>query len=667
MEKISYIHLFIYEVKGPDKKSYPRDPNEFEPESKISVYKLDDYNKRIFYQYTPTPSKVTQYINYTPYSIRNIPYSFNELSIKKKNENTLIVPKEIKDKSSNKSLLFSKDIIKNKNSNNKISNKDLNNNLPFLYKLYTSLPARIYTDYILDISKNKGFKNKLNDIYVKLNKLIKDNTIILKNYLKKNSAYKDDKNISELKNKSEIIYNLFENEKKIIIIGDNHGSFHSFFRIILRLYIKKIIRPGYKLKDNYKLILLGDILDRGNYATEILFILFNLMVNNNTEDNLNVIIIRGNHEVEDQYGHYFFQNELKIKLKSIPDYNIKKTEDLITEFFKFCPSAIILKHFNTRYWLCHGGFPINFIKKESFLSQFFKKNKSIEQNINIEPDITYIDDIIYKKISLKIKNKNNDNFIYVNNQDNLSSEIRWNDFNTINNSVCSHRNPDYSFYDRTKLNCKIKVIGRTDLLNFLEYLDIDFIIRGHSDDYSNAMLLCENNASSIPFFYLNKKENMEYYNNSGNKTNILTYKYNDNDKKCDNEIVTINPKNFKKTESKVKDKKLFPVLTISNNCDKGRMLYSDCFIILDPDKDKVIFKKTNRSTLTTLNKSNIALNNSNIANYNYRNSNNKNDDNYNYNNELNKDLDENTYEKLKENFKSSSTVFNKNLNSSFFV
>lgn len=205
MEKISYIHTFIYEVKGPDKESYAKDPkriifNEY-PKIHISEYKIDDYNKKIYYQYKPTPTKTIAYEDYTPYSIRNIPYSFNELSIKKKNENTLIVPKEIKNKSSNRSFLFSKDIIKNKNknSNNKILNKDLNNNLPFLYKLYTSLPARINTAYILNIIKNKGFKSKLNDIYFKLNKLIEDNTTILKNYLKRNSAYKNDRNISELK------------------------------------------------------------------------------------------------------------------------------------------------------------------------------------------------------------------------------------------------------------------------------------------------------------------------------------------------------------------------------------------------------------------------------------------------------------------------------------
>lgn len=82
---------------------------------------------------------------------------------------------------------------------------------------------------------------------------------------------------------------------------------------------------------------------------------------------------------------------------------------------------------------------------------------------------------------------------------------------------------------------------------------------------------------------------MEYYNYYGKGNNILTYKY--IDKKCNNEIVTINPKNFKKSESRVKDKKIFPVLTISNNYDKGRLQYSDYFIILDSDKDRVSFKK----------------------------------------------------------------------------
>ena len=49
------------------------------------------------------------------------------------------------------------------------------------------------------------------------------------------------------------------------MFGDFHGSFHTFFRLMLRLEFSGILTK-YKLKEGYKMVFCGDILDRGQYA-----------------------------------------------------------------------------------------------------------------------------------------------------------------------------------------------------------------------------------------------------------------------------------------------------------------------------------------------------------------------------------------------------------------
>ena len=507
----SYIHLFIYEVKGPKKS-------------------------------------------------KNAEYSFNGLKIKNNDdpENSLIIPKELKNNiKSNKSKLFSKNIIINSKTNN-ISKTISNNNIPFLYRIYKTLPARLTIDKILNVPMYGDLKE---NIYKKIGELFEKNTDILKNFVKKNV----------IENNSEIIYKLNASaENKIILIGDNHGSFHSFFRIILRLYIKGIITRGYKLKENYKLILLGDIVDRGNYSVELLFILLNLMKNNNNENNLNVILIRGNHEVRIQFEHNGFWKEYSKKLKDINNIN-----NIIDGFFKYCPSAIILNHLNTKYWLCHGGFPL-------------------------------------KYTDYNLKNNN----IYINDKNIEYSQIRWNDFNGDTMSVCSKNRGGCALKDQ------IYNIGNIDLLKFLKDSSIDFIIRGHTDSLSNAMLLINNTIikKQEPFFYLNDtKDLLNYENSNTNGINILDYKYTFNSKMND-EIVTINPNEFKKAGVKINNNlELLPVLTISNNSDIGRMLYSDSYIIISSDNKSVINKKGMKQVFISNIKYDALKNNNIRQNLNYEN------------------------------------------------
>ena len=80
---------------------------------------------------------------------------------------------------------------------------------------------------------------------------------------------------------------------------------------------------------------------------------------------------------------------------------------------------------------------------------------------------------------------------------------------------------------------------------------------------------------------MNNLSNINYYKKYiNNINNVLYYKNKDKYLKSDNEIVSIDAKKFNKNEILVGKLKLFPVLTISNNCDIGRMQYSDSFLII---------------------------------------------------------------------------------------
>ena len=502
----SFIHLFIYEVKGP----------------------LNNDKE----------------------------YSFNPLILKKNNNNnnnnnnSFIIPKEIINNKNN-SKIFTIDIIKNrknsinnnfynlikKNKNKKnflslflfnYSNKKLSYDFNILYELYKKYSARLSIEKLQLLNKNPiSIKIKKN-IYLKIKNLLEINTIIFKKYLEDN--LKINSNIKKLQNSSDIIYNIDSN-KKIIVIGDIHGSFHSFFRIILRFYIQGIIKNDYMLDENYQIIFLGDVIDRGNYSMEVLYIILRLIKKNNINNNLSIILIRGNHEETDTYKYYGFKKEINLKTP--------KMNDNFVNFFKYCPSAIILNNNGTRYWLCHGGFQIS-------------------NN--------------YKKYNEKIVINNN----------NPLSQIRWNDFSGNDKTKCSDRNECLNY---------LKIIGNKDLFEFLNQLQINFIIRGHNDNYSNAMLLKENNIDENYidekfFFFLNNVENKNIINNSINNS-IIKYKIpHKKSKKCLNEILTIYPKNFEKKSFTINsDIKLLPVLTISNNSDLDRTQYSDSYIIISNDKD----------------------------------------------------------------------------------
>ncbi len=365
------------------------------------------------------------------------------------------------------------------------------------------------------------------------------------------------------------VFNInFNISDKIICFGDFHGSFHTFIRNLFRLHLLGILdlsNGQYKINRGYRLIFLGDLIDRGNYGLDVLYILSQFIIQNNTKNDLKIIINRGNHEVEPDYNKYGFKKEYKFKL------NQNKTTDLLfSKFFSFLPSAIILNHGNTRYWMCHGGIPINFEINENTME------------LKDKPPFNFID-------TPDLKNKN---ILFINSNTELKipNQIRWNDFSGKENSEINEKRKAKNGSEG------IYVVGTNYLKSFLNLNKIDFIIRGHQDSYFNSFIFTnpgdKYNLSKVPlsnnipvinsnivetntdintFFHKTPKVNLEEFNLSNGAVAMIDVL---------NTMETTGFLKKTKTFKQIGGKTFFPVVTISTNTDNDRPLTRDSFMMI---------------------------------------------------------------------------------------
>jgi hypothetical protein len=445
----------------------------------------------------------------------------------------------------NNHLLLTKDPL---NSPHHLKNK--------YYKLYKN-------EFAKKDRSNQVYKFDLDTFKKLLNSTI---CIYKKNLINYKPSINIDKEIDMMKadNEGYIRKINITNKDKIIICGDFHGSFHTFFRTILRLHIYGVLNiETYTINDNYKLIFLGDIIDRGEYSLEIFEILFKFIHNDKNNDK--IIINRGNHETADTARMEAFFSEIA---KIINSYSEKRDFfNNMIYFFRLCPSAIILHNINTNtnYWLCHGYIP---------------------HNNNI--DCKIIDLINHNDDILRISN---------------IQEIMWNDPAFETNIFKTAIN-----YPRdTRGDKGIYLIGLERLHEFRVNTNIHFIVRGHNDNYANACLLSNRNTLSSnldttqqnsKFFELGNKsvyiENQNFLNTNLSNKLSLPNQYIDGSV----ENIFMNGDWTIDTEKyPCQNFKVYPILTISTNTDQGRSLTCDSFIVLHTtinsrDRNESILKIT---------------------------------------------------------------------------
>ena len=218
---------------------------------------------------------------------------------------------------------------------------------------------------------------------------------------------------------------------KFIIMGDLHGSFATFIRHLLRFRKLGIIDENCKLLNNYKLIFLGDIVDRGVYGYEIMMLLYCLLIINPND----VYINQGNHEEIGTNVRYGLKDQMITQFDNT-DFFFKINNNMGLQ-----SSAIILKNpLNDKYvYMAHGGLPIKDLKLSDELN-----NISLNKRIFVSSEI--------------------------------GENIRWNDFTT--QAPTTYNNVrQIGYFIGTNEQNRAKDIG------------ISLIIRGHNDGIFNTKLI----------------------------------------------------------------------------------------------------------------------------------------------------------------------------------
>lgn len=125
--------------------------------------------------------------------------------------------------------------------------------------------------------------------------------------------------------------NLVELKDPVTVVGDIHGQFYDFLRILE-------IGGNFELT---KYLFLGDYVDRGSFSIEVLLLLYAIKINYKST----VFMIRGNHECRQLSSFFNFRAECLHK------YDLE-VYDTIMDSFDALPIACIV---NNKFLAVHGG------------------------------------------------------------------------------------------------------------------------------------------------------------------------------------------------------------------------------------------------------------------------------------------------------------------------
>lgn len=150
------------------------------------------------------------------------------------------------------------------------------------------------------------------------------------------------------------------------IRGDLHGDIVSLLQQLQVLQENNIIDDSFTItKKNYKILFLGDYVDRGYYGLEVIYTILRLMIANPE----NVIAVRGNHEDINLNDRDGFSVEI---CQKFGDPSGRKRR-AIARMYDYLPSALYLGFEQTNsvhnfIQCCHGGFELGF-NQNPFLSE----------------------------------------------------------------------------------------------------------------------------------------------------------------------------------------------------------------------------------------------------------------------------------------------------------
>ena len=384
---------------------------------------------------------------------------------------------------------------------------------------------KLNDEYNVDSSKDNKINNILNNselinYFDKLYNDDKQGQIYLEEKFKNVIQEKLDYLIPEIKNLYKKKYNLeykkdyiikeyLSENSKIIYLGDYHSSIHSLIEVIEYLQKEKILDDEYKLIDDYYIVFLGDIVDRGPYGIECLYIIYLLFYINNINKN-KIFLLNGNHEEKIVYDNYGFNFEMENQF--VEKTNGNYTKQILEEIIEYLPLALFIKKSNDNskwYQFCHGG---------------------IDYKYQI-----YNPHLIFNFLN----NNNNNNLLYLDYENNENIGFLWSDFGSNGISNPNYERPMYNNEEveevLKKFNIMTIISGHQDLTNYA------FLLKNNSDDESNNYVLDEiyKNYKLYTFktdqfinnYGFEEKKDGDYYNEIRTKFNIDKQKKESNEQK----------------------------------------------------------------------------------------------------------------------------------------
>lgn len=195
-----------------------------------------------------------------------------------------------------------------------------------------------------------------------------------------------------------------EEKCNVIVIGDLHGNYKALYQIIQNLIDRNILSKDLKIKAGYKIVSLGDYIDRGSYSPQVLSFLIILKLIN-PED---YIMLRGNHETEavvdsiiphlnsvdkqsiEYLKHYDFianiliqfskegKNTIALKdmayvSEDMEDYFIF-IKNLFIDFFSLLPTVFYLQVSDKTFMFNHAGYAEDYLFENQLLPQFLSSD-----------------------------------------------------------------------------------------------------------------------------------------------------------------------------------------------------------------------------------------------------------------------------------------------------
>jgi hypothetical protein len=325
-----------------------------------------------------------------------------------------------------------------------------------------------------------------------------------------------------------------------IVFGDLHGSFHAFVRSMKRLQIMGIINEKLELQPNYVMIFLGDIVDRGNFGMEIMYVILKLMHENWGR----VFLNKGNHEEEEIQIHYGFRSELSKKCGNRDLFN-----QLHEKLYSRLPSSILItdpNRQNNNLYLSHGGFPILNLGRRGATEE--KTKETWDQIFKTKPTSACQ---ICSKSSFERR------FIL---DKYTATQCRWSDY------LLKYEWAGYSLRGMGENG----TIGRKLLEEFQKRLGLAANIRGHNDNIRSALILKSGSGDSgggdahfdIAMEYSKQEKqigDIQYYDVSKAPGKLASF-----------------PLKRKITA----DSECVGVVTISSNNDLGRLGVPESFLIV---------------------------------------------------------------------------------------